>query len=328
MPSPFLESLRNDMRLRGFSLKTERAYLFWIRRYIHFTGTKHPAKVPSSEITRFLTHLAVNRHVAANTQKAALNAIAYLYQKFLKIELGDLGFTLARKQRYLPAVLSPDEVKRILDQLSGRNKLIIALLYGSGLRVSECLRLRVQDVDLTRMALTVHDGKGRKDRQTILSASLRAPLTQAIDTARAVLKQDNARNIGPCLPPALARKYPNAWQSAAWAFIFPASSWCRHPLDGTSCRYHLHETVVRKFLKSAVQKAGLSHKRINCHTFRHSFATAMLQSGADIRTVQELLGHNDVKTTQIYTHVLGQHYAGTHSPLDVLIPPERPGEQH
>jgi integron integrase len=318
MQSPFLESIRTDMRLRGYSLRTEKSYLSWIVRYIRFIHNQHPREVSPLEITRFLTHLAVNRRVAPNTQKCALNALVYLYQKFLKIDVGDLGFTLAQKQRHLPAVLTPHEVRLILDQLEGRNRLIIAMLYGSGLRVTECLRLRVQDIDLDRLSVTVHDGKGRKDRQTILSRSLADPLKRSMDAAVLLQQRDNARNVGSAIPPALARKYPGAWRSPAWAFVFPSSGYCQHPEDGTLCRYHLHETVVRKFLAIAVLKAGITHKRINCHTFRHSFATAMLASGADIRTVQELLGHNDVKTTQIYTHVLGQHYAGTRSPLDQL----------
>jgi len=217
MASPFIESIRAEMRLRGFSLKTENSYLHWIKRYIFFIDKRHPAEAGASEVKAFLTYLAVDRKVAINTQKVALNSVVYLYHKFLDRELGDLGFTLAPKQRHLPSVLSASEVRRILDQLSGRSRLIIELLYGSGLRVSECLRLRVQDVDLSHLSLTVRDGKGRKDRQTLLAAGLQQ---------------------------------------------------------------------------------------------------SMVASGTDIRTVQELLGHNDISTTQIYTHVIGQHYAGTTSPLD------------
>lgn len=318
MPSAFMEAIRSDMRLRGFSIKTEKAYLEWIRQYIRFTGKRHPAELPTSEITRFLTHLAVNRHVAVNTQKAALNALVFLYQKFLKIDVGDLGFKLAAKQRHLPAVLNPREVKLILDQLAGRNKLIVSLLYGSGLRVNECLRLRVQDIDLESRSLVIHDGKGRKDRSTLLSAGVIPVLELAMAAAVKLQAYDNEHGVGCSIPPALARKYPNAWRTPAWAFVFPSSGWCNNPYDGTRCRHHLHDSVVRRFLAPAVRRAGLDGKRINCHTFRHSFATALLAAGTDIRTVQELLGHNDVKTTQIYTHVLGRHYAGTDSPLDRL----------
>lgn len=319
MPSPFLESVRDNMRLRGFSIRTEKTYLEWIRRYIHFIGRKHPAEVQTTEITRFLTHLAVNRHVAINTQKVALNALVFLYQKFLQIEVGELGFRLATKQRHLPTVLSPDEVRLILDQLSGRNWLIIALLYGSGLRVNECLRLRVQDIDLARCSLTIRDGKGNKDRQTLLGRNVIVPLKDALEAAIDLQARDNVRGVGSSIPAALARKYPSAWKTPGWAFVFPSSGWCQNPYDGTLCRHHLHDSVVRRFLAPAVRNAGILHKRINCHTFRHSFATALLTGGTDIRTVQELLGHNDVKTTQIYTHVLGQHHAGTASPLDRLL---------
>lgn len=204
----------------------------------------------------------------------------------------------------------------ILTQLTGRNHLIVSLMYGSGLRVNECLRLRVQDVDLQHRSLTIFDGKGRKDRKTLLSTSAIAPLESAMSAAIKLQERDNAQGVGSSIPPGLARKYPNAWKTPAWAFVFPSSGWCTNPYDGTLCRHHLHDTVVRKFLATAVKQAGIVNKRVRCHTFRHSFATALLANGTDIRTVQELLGHNDVSTTQIYTHVLGDHYAGTSSPLD------------
>lgn len=324
MQSPFLESLRAAIRLRGYSMATEKTYLTWIRRYIYFIGKEHPADVPISEITRYLTYLATEKHVSVNTQKVALNALVFMYQKFLKIEVGDLGFKHASRQRYLPTVLSAQEVLKILEQLEGRNKLIIQMLYGSGLRVTECLRLRVQDVDLDRMSLTVRDGKARKDRQTILGSALAPQLKEWMERAIQVQVQDNKEGIGPSLPPALRRKYPRAFRMPGWAFLFPSSTLCRHPLDGVLCRHHMHQTVVRKFLARAVIGAGINHKRVTCHTFRHSFATSMLLSGTDIRTVQELLGHNDVKTTQIYTHVLGRHYAGTMSPLDQLVSARQP----
>jgi len=285
MSSPFLESVRGSIRLLGYSMATEKTYLTWIRRYIYFIGKRHPADVPVSEITRYLTHLAASRDVSVNTQKVALNALVFLYQKFLKIDVGDLGFTHATRQRYLPVVLMPHEVKGIIDHLQGRNRLIIQLLYGSGLRVTECLRLRVQDVDLQRSALTVHDGKGRKDRQTLLSPMLVEPLQTTMEAAIKLQVEDNREGVGPSMPPALRRKYPQAFRMPKWAYLFPASKLCRHPLDGTLCRHHLHQTRVRKFLAQAVAKAGITHKRVTCHTFRHSFATALLASGADIRTV-------------------------------------------
>lgn len=316
MNSPFLDSVRRDMRLRGYSYATERTYLTWIRRYIYFCGKQHPADVAVDEITRYLSYLAADRHISPNTQKIALNALIYLYQKFLKIEVGDLGFKLATRQRYIPTVLDPQEVRMIMEKLQGRNRLIIQILYGSGLRVNECLRIRAFDIDLNKCALTVRNGKAKKDRQTILSPKLIPDLQAAIEHAHKVQRRDNMQGVGASLPPALRRKMPNAFRHPGWAYIFPASSLCQHPLDGELCRHHLHQTVVRKFLKKAVAEAGIVNKRITCHTFRHSFATSLLAGGADIRTVQELLGHNSVKTTQIYTHVLGKHYAGSVSPLD------------
>lgn len=318
MRSPFLEEIRRDMRLRGYAIKTEKTYLHWILRYIYFIDRRHPAEAGPNDVRAFLTYLAADRKVAVNTQKIALNSVVYLYTKFLEIELGDLGFTPATKQRSLPTVLSADEVKRILSHLEGRNRLIIQLLYGSGLRVNECLRLRVQDIDFNLMSITVHDGKGRKDRTTLLSSSIVELLKKQIDRAISLQKNDNDRKLGPSLPTALARKYPNAFKLPGWAYLFPSTSYSPNPYDGTLCRHHLHDSVVRKFLAEAVREAGLIRKKISAHTFRHSFATHLLQNGADIRTVQELLGHNDLSTTQIYTHILGRHFAGTASPLDRL----------
>ncbi len=317
MASPFLESVRADMRLRGYSIRTEKTYLHWIRRYIFFCEKRHPNECGKEEVKDFLTYLANDRNVAVNTQKIALNALVYLYHRFLNTELGHLGFTLATKQRVLPVVLSQADICQIMINLTGKNKLVIQLLYGSGLRVSEALRLRVQDIDFGRGCLTVRDGKGNKDRQTILSDKLKEPLSEQIGTALNVQKNDNKDDIGPSLPHALGRKYPTAHLSSNWMFIFPSTVLCKHPYTGVICRHHLHQSVIRKALKKAVSKTNIP-KKVNCHTFRHSFATHLLESGTDIRTVQELLGHNDISTTQIYTHVIGQHYAGTGSPLDKI----------
>lgn len=318
MPSPFLQELVRDMRLRGHALRTQKTYLHWIRRYIYFIDRRHPSDAGAADVRAFLTFLAADRKVAINTQKVALNALVYLYHKFLDQELGKLAFTLATKQRQLPIVMSLNEVRCVLEQLTGRNRLIIEILYGSGLRINECLRLRVQDIDSDRLSITVRDGKGRKDRQTILARGSVDSLQRQIDQALLLQSQDNSLGVGPSLPTALARKYPNAYRTAGWAYLFPSANLSAHPDDGTLCRHHLHDSVVRKFLAIAVRQAGLDRKKINTHTFRHSFATHLLQGGVDIRTVQELLGHNDLSTTQIYTHVLGQHYAGTASPLDRL----------
>jgi site-specific recombinase XerD len=328
----YLQDIKAEMRMRGYSIKTEKAYLYWIKAYINFHHKRHPEIMGTDKVAQFLTFLANVRNVAINTQKVALNALVYLYQKHLQQTLGNLGFRYASKQRSLPCVLTPSEVTVLLAQLSGRDRLIIELLYGSGLRISECLRLRIQDVDLQGHSLTVRDGKGHKDRQTILSHNSGNKLTDFIDTAREIQSKDNQEGIGPSLPYALGRKYPNAFRQVGWMFIFPSHSTCLHPYTGILCRHHLHPSVIRtgilcrhhlhpsvirKALGTAVKKTNIV-KRITCHTFRHSFATHLLQAGRDIRSVQELLGHNDINTTQIYTHVLGQHYAGTTSPLDNL----------
>lgn len=316
--SPFLQSVRAEIRLRGYSIRTEKSYLYWIRQFIYFNNKRHPSHLGADEVKSFLSWLACERHVAVNTQKVALNALVFLYRQCLKRDLGTLDFSLARKQRQLPSVLSASQVSVILQQLSGRDYLIFAILYGSGLRISECLRLRIQDIDLERMALTVRDGKANKDRQTLLSTSIARQLRDAMEASIDLQKKDNAEGFGPSLPGVLGKKYPNAFRMPGWMYLFPSSGLCRHPITGIMCRHHLHESVPRKSLKLAVAAAGITHKRVNCHTFRHSFATHLLQAGYDLRTVQELLGHNDVKTTQIYTHVLGKHYAGTSSPLDAL----------
>ena len=319
MASQFIESVREAIRLRGYSLRTEKTYIYWIKQYIRFIGKKHPSGFGADEVTAYLSWLANERRVTVNTQKVALNALVFLYHKVLRKELGELGFSLATRQRYLPTVLAKQEVAAILEHLDDNKKLIVSLMYGSGLRVSEALRLRVQDIDFHRYSLTVHNGKGRKDRQTLLSERLKAPLKTAISNALKIQRQDNDQGVGCSMPVALGRKYPNAFKTPGWAFVFPSTTLCSHPLTGELCRHHLHQSVIRKAVKAAVNKAGIVNKRINCHTFRHSFATELLSGGADIRTVQELLGHNDVSTTQIYTHVLGQHYAGTRSPMDEIF---------
>ncbi len=247
----------------------------------------------------------------------ALNALVYLYHKHLKQELGDLGFRYASKQRQLPTVLSTVEVSMLLSEMKGRDRLIIEMLYGSGLRISECLALRIQDIDIEHQSVTVRNGKGKKDRQSILSQKCISKLSAFIDCAIEIQRKDNLIGVGPSLPNALERKYPSAFKQVGWMFIFPSTTVVNHPYTGTLCRHHLHHSVIRKSLAKAVRKTTIT-KRVTCHTFRHSFATHLLQAGRDIRTVQELLGHNDVNTTQVYTHVLGQHYSGTSSPLDML----------
>ncbi|MEQ8955536.1 MAG: integron integrase [Gammaproteobacteria bacterium] len=317
MSEEILESVRADIRTRRYSMGTEKTYLLWINRFLRF-AKEDPWSMDPQRIADYLTFLATKYHVSVNTQKVVLNALVFFFVKYMKREVGNLGYKFATKQRHLPSVLTPPEVKSILQELKDRNRLIIELMYGGGLRVSEALEIRVQDIDMDRGALTVRNGKGRKDRQTLLSNTCSERLRQQIEVALGVQRKDCEQGIGTSMNPALARKYPKAPYSPAWAFLFPSSKHCAHPLTGEVVRYHLHHTVVRKFLKAAVTEAGITTKRVNTHIFRHSFATHLLAGGADIRTVQELLGHNDVSTTQIYTHVLGRHYAGTNSPLDLL----------
>jgi integron integrase len=316
--SPFMEMVRGEIRLRGYSIRTEKSYLFWIKQFILFHQKRHPEEMGAAEVKAFLTWLAVTRGVAINTQKVALNAVVFLYHKIMKHELGDLGFTLATKQRHLPSILAPTEIALILQHLDKRTRLVVELLYASGMRISECLRLRVQDIDFNNYSICIRDAKGNKDRQTLLSDSVIPALNETIAQSLRLQAADNKLGIGPSLPQRLGIKLPNAFKSPAWMFIFPSTTLNTHPITGIACRHHLHDSVIRKALQKAVSMAGLTQKRVSCHTFRHSFATHLLQAGCDIRNLQELLGHNDVKTTQIYTHVIGRHFVNIRSPADVL----------
>lgn len=319
MKSPFLSSISQDMRQKGYSLRTEKTYIHWIKRFILFHGKRHPLEMAGEEVRLFLSHLANAEQVATNTQKIALNALAFLYNQFLNKPLGELDFVPASKPRHLPTVLSTAEVQTILNNTElPRNKVIFSLLYGAGLRITECLRLRVKDIDFNLGCIQVQDGKGNKHRTTLLPTKLIPELQILIQQTIEIQRKDNAQGVGPSLPFALDKKYPTAYRQPAWMFIFPSLTLCAHPVLQKLCRHHLHDSVPRKALKLAVEKAGILNKRVSCHTFRHSFATHLLQAGRDIRTVQELLGHSDVATTQIYTHVLGQQFAGTASPLDRL----------
>lgn len=318
--SKFLTDIREYMRLRGYSIRTENTYVYWIRFYIRFHRLQHPSALGSNEVIMFLSFLANKRDVAINTQKVALNALAFLYNKYLNQPLGDIGFSFATRPRHIPVVLSSQEVSQILEYCDPRERLVFSLLFGSGLRISECLRLRIKDFNFNNGSLTVFNGKGAKDRVTILPLSLKPLCEEFFHHALTVQASDNTQGVGPSMPGALGRKYPSAYREPAWMFAFPSSGLCTHPITGVLCRHHLDASVPRKALKKVVKIAGLDNKRISCHTFRHSFATELLRSGRDIRTVQELLGHSDVATTQIYTHVIGQHFAGTHSPLDNIRP--------
>ncbi len=312
-----LDQVRACCRVRHYSLRTERAYVSWIRRFILANGKRHPCELGAAEVTAFLTHLATHGQVAASTQNQALAALLFLYRTVLETDLPWLEDVVrAKRPRRIPVVLSRDEVNRLLAALDGVHWLMAGLLYGSGIRLMECLRLRVKDVDFARNEITIRDGKGGKDRRVPLPRTLRDALERQLQRARLLHERDLASGHGEArLPYALARKYPSAGREWGWQFVFPSQQLSRDPLDGALRRHHLDEAGLQRAVKRALHTAGIV-KLASCHTLRHSFATHLLGSGADIRTVQELLGHKDVTTTQIYTHVLNRGGQGVLSPLD------------
>jgi len=268
------------------------------------------------KISQFLTHLAVDQHVAASTQNQALCAIIFLYKHVLKIDVEELDIYWAHKPKRLPTVLSQDEAKKVLEQLNGANKIMAALLYGSGLRLSECLQLRVQDIDFEQKQIIVRSGKGNKDRGTILPEKLIPELKQQILRVRKLHEQDVKNGYDSVyLPYALEKKYPNAGKELGWRFLFPAPNISTDPVTGIRRRHHIYETVLQKAVKIAVRKAGIT-KHASCHTLRHSFATHLLEAGYDIRTIQTLMGHKSLETTMIYTHVIKKGGMGVKSPMD------------
>jgi integron integrase len=314
-----LDQVHQAIRRRYYSRRTEEAYVHWIKRFIYFSGKRHPETLGETEVTAFLNHLAADRHVAAATQNQALSAILFLYREVLGKELGWLdGLVRASRPPRLPVVLTRAEAERLLAQLTGTKWLIASLLYGSGLRVMECLRLRVKDVDLSYRQILVRDGKGEKDRVTMLPGKLVEPLRAHLGRVRLLHARDLREGYGEVnLPYALARKYPRAGREWCWQFVFPSRHRSADPEDGVMRRHHLYESVPQRAIKEAAAAAGIA-KPVSCHTLRHSFATHLLEAGYDIRTVQELLGHSDVSTTMIYTHVLNRGGRGVASPLDRL----------
>jgi integron integrase len=315
-----LEQVAAKMRLGHYSKRSERAYVDWIRRYILFHNKRHPREMGAGEIETFLTDLAVEKQVAASTQNQALAALLFLYQHVLEIELPRLHALRAKSPERLPVVLSVAEVRTLLAGLDGIDLLMAELLYGSGLRVLECCRLRVKDVDFARKQIVVREGKGDKDRAVPLPARLGERLRQQVSAVAKLHARDVAAGHGRVwLPTALARKFPNADREPGWQYLFPSSrlSTDERAGDGIVRRHHRHESLLQKRVKAATRAAGLV-KRVSCHTLRHSFATHLLEAGHDIRTVQELLGHQDVSTTMIYTHVLERGACGVQSPLDRL----------
>ena len=321
-PPRLLDRVRMTLRARHGSRRTEKAYVAWIRRFILFHGKRHPSTMGGAEVTQFLSALAVQRNVAASTQNQALSALLFLYRDVLGQDLPWLDDVVrAKRPTLIPVVLSRREVHGIIGSIDGPLRLLVLLLYGSGLRLLEALRLRVKDVDFARNQITVRGGKGDRDRATMLPAALALDLAKHLDTVRDLHEADLRAGAGWVeLPWALARKYPNAGREWGWQWVFPATRIYRHPETGQRRRHHLHESVLQRAVKAAVRSNGIA-KRATCHTFRHSFATHLLEDGSDIRTVQELLGHRDVTTTMIYTPVLNRGPAGVRSPADRLLHP-------
>ncbi|MHC4775915.1 MAG: integron integrase [Planctomycetota bacterium] len=323
-----LDQVRRTIRVRHYSRDTEKTYLHWIERFVRFhagDGTwRHPQDLGAADVEAFLTDLAVRHKVAASTQNQALNAIIFLYRHVLAQELGNIDAVRAKRPRRMPVVLSRAEVVALFEQMHGPSRLMAQLMYGSGLRVSECCRLRVKDVDLDRMQITVRQGKGDKDRIVMLPQAICSALAEHLAWRTKLHARDLQRGSGWVeLPGAFARKEPRAATSLAWQFLFPSRRVCRRSGDGQYTRYHTHPSAIQRAVKEAAAAAGIA-KRVTCHTLRHSFATHLLEAGYDVRTVQKLLGHRKLETTMIYTHVMETGPAGVCSPLDVPVPPAKP----
>jgi integron integrase len=316
-PKKLLDQVRDAVRLKHYSYRTEQTYVQWIRRYILFHDKRHPQEMGVPEIEAFLTHLAVQEQVAASTQNQALSALLFLYRHVLQLPLDErIDAIRAKSSRKLPTVLTPEEVRAVIQYMSGVHRLIVQLLYGSGLRLREAMQLRIKDLDFPQSQIVVRDAKGQESRLTMLPNSVQMLLKEHLQQVKRIHQQYLNLGYGAVtLPFALARKYPNANRQWVWQFVFPASTRCKDPRSGAIVRFHLHESGLQKAVKRAVRQAGIQ-KRVGCHTFRHSFATHLLENGYDIRTIQELLGHKDVKTTMIYTHVLNRGGHGVRSPLD------------
>ncbi len=313
-----LGKLRNELRVRRYSRRTEESYVGWVRRYVQFHNKRHPAELGAEAVARYLSYLAQERRVSASTQSQAASALIFLYKKVLGVQLGWVdGVVRAKSPRRLPVVLSREEVKATLEQLDGTKRLIVKLLYGSGLRLLECLSLRVKDVDLRRAEILVRRAKGARDRITMLPVTVKPELSAHLAAVEDQHRRDVAAGAGFVrMPDALERKYPSANRQWPWQFVFPATRQQRGE-TGRLFRHHIHESAIQRAVKRAIRRAGVA-KHASCHTFRHSFATHLLEDGYDIRTVQELLGHRNVSTTMIYTDVLNKGGFGVRSPADVL----------
>ncbi len=314
-----LDQMRCALRVRHYSRRTEQAYTSWVRRFVVFNDRRHPEELGEAEVARFLTYLAEKRNVSSSTQSQAASAILFFYRKVLRRDVAWIdGVVRAKSTHSLPVVLTRDEVKAVVRQLHGPKRLVVMLLYGSGLRLFECLGLRVKDVDVEPREIRVRRGKGAKDRVTMLPNLLQTLLSKYLDEVRKQHRRDAALGAGFVrLPGALERKYPAASREWAWQYVFPATRLHTDEASGRQFRHHLHETAVQRAVKDAIRRTGIP-KNASCHTFRHSFATHLLEDGYDIRTVQELLGHRDLRTTMIYTHVLNRGGLGVRSPVDLL----------
>lgn len=314
-----LDQVRDVLRREHYSISTEKTYIQWIRRYIYFHNKEHPANLGSSHIEAYLSYLARHKNVSPSTQNQALNGILFLYRKVLKMELPWMNdIVRAKRKKRLPVVFTKSEVKALLSQFDGTKWLIYSLIYGSGFRIMECLRLRVKDIDFHYKEIMIRDGKGGKDRVTLLPEQLIEPLRMHLDRVKELHEQDLKAGFGTVyMPYALERKYPNASGEWGWQYVFPSKNISRDPRSEAMRRHHLDAKNIQRQMKQAIRSAGII-KPGSVHTLRHSFATHMLEDGYDIRTVQELLGHSDVKTTQVYTHVLRKGGLGVRSPLERL----------
>ena len=315
--SQLLNQVRDSIRIRNYSYRTEKTYIDWIKRFIKYHALKHPSAMGEKEINQYLTYLAVERSVSASTQNQARNAILFLYLKVLEQDIGKPeDFVIAKRSKHIPVVLSQDEIKIVLANIHGIHSTICNLLYGAGLRLTECLNIRIQDIDFSQMSLIIRGGKGDKDRVSLLPEKCVQPLKSQLLKVKTLHENDIKKGGGSvALPKALNRKYTSASKEIKWQFVFPSITVSKNPQAGVLMRWHIHDSSVSRALKKAVRLAGVE-KRVSCHTLRHSFATHLLERGYDIRTVQELLGHKDVRTTMIYTHVMKKGPLSVKSPLD------------